>query len=86
MNYGVYQMDELKNYDLAKSLFFKALKIILSLYGEYHHNIAICYQNLGEVYYNLELIDSSLYFLQKSLILENQILIMMMFILIRTLI
>ena len=73
LNYGVYQMDEMKNFSLARSLFFEALlEIYSSLYGEYYHNIAICYQNLGEVYYNLELIDSSLYYLQRSLILENK--------------
>jgi CHAT domain-containing protein len=72
MNFGVYQMDEMRNYKFAKSLFFKALSNYMSLYGEHNHNIAICYQNIGEVYYHLELIDSSLYFLQRSLIQENK--------------
>ena len=71
MNYGVYQMDELKDLNLAKSLFFKSLDNYIKLYGENYHNIAICYQNLGEVYYNLDLIDSSLIYFQRSLILEN---------------
>ena len=68
MDYGVFLMDHVKNYKEANELLFQSLENFLIRYGQIHNITAICYQNIGELYYYLNEVDSALIYFQRSLL------------------
>ena len=70
MDYGVFLMDYKKDYDNARKLFSQSHDNFIIDYGEKSTVSAICYQNIGELFYHLANIDSSLQYFQKSLMSE----------------
>lgn len=54
--------------DSAKFYYLKNLNIKASVYGKKHRDVGAAYSGLARVYEELNMIDSSLYFIQKAII------------------
>ena len=55
------------DYDMAKQLYEKALKIWVEIYGEQHPNLAMLYNNMGALYSRLGEYANALHYEQKAI-------------------
>ena len=67
LNFGLFYTEN-GNFETGMRLFFKALDIYIYQYGYKHPNTSRCYFNIAESYYEQNMPDSALFYIQKSLI------------------
>ncbi len=67
LNFGLFYSEN-TNYDKALELYFEALDININHFGIKHPRTSRCFYNIAEVYKDLNLPDSALLYIQKSLI------------------
>ncbi|MBD3319555.1 MAG: CHAT domain-containing protein, partial [Chitinivibrionales bacterium] len=68
MNYGIFVIEKLKDYEKGFMLYDKALQLYHKKYDFKHSTISRCLQNIGEYYERVNKVDSALYYYQQSLI------------------
>jgi len=66
-DYGLF-LESVGRYDAELDAYRKALKICLKNYGQKHTLVSLAYKHVADHFMNQNLIDSSLYYYQKSLI------------------